>query len=299
MKAGRYLREKQARLFVLDANQRPLDWQDLVGGPVPEPLRRALEQAIEHGGNAEFCAALPLLEELLQAAPDWLAGLPAQALPEQLLPPVEPRTFICVGLNYRDHAIESGAEIPKAPLLFAKTSNAITGHGQAVPLPPRSSQVDYEAEFAVVIGRTASRVPAAEALDYIAGYTCCNDVSARDFQFADGQWYRGKSGDGFGPLGPWLVTPSEVGDPHQLRIQLRLNGQTLQDSSTSQLIFRIPELIEYISSSITLQPGDVISTGTPPGVGFARKPPIYLQPGDRMEVEIEHIGVLTNPVVAR
>lgn len=298
MKAGRYLKDNQSRLFVLDAHQRALDWQDLARGPVAAPLRRALETAVQGDSNAAFCAALPLLEELLHAAPEWLAGVPVQALPAQLLPPVEPRTFICVGLNYRDHAIESGAEIPKAPLLFSKTSNAISGHGHAVPLPVSSSQVDYEAEFAVVIGRTAAKVKAENALDYVAGFTCCNDVSARDFQFADGQWYRGKSADGFGPIGPWLVTSAAIGDPHALRIQLRLNGQTLQDSSTAQLIFRIPELIAYISASITLQPGDVITTGTPPGVGFARKPPVYLKPGDRMEVEIEHIGVLANPVVA-
>ena len=299
MKAGRYLRENQSRPFVLDAHQRALDWQDLARGPVPAPLRQALELALERPGNETFCAALPRLEELLQNAPAWLAEVPAQTLPAQLLPPVDPRTFICVGLNYRDHAIESGAEIPKSPLLFSKTANAITGHGHAVPLPPASTQTDYEAEFAVVIGRTAANVPEDKALDYVAGYTCCNDVSARDFQFADGQWYRGKSADGFGPIGPWLVTPSAIADPHGLRIQLRLNGQTLQDSTTAQLIFRIPRLISYISASITLQPGDVITTGTPPGVGFARKPPVYLKPGDHMEVEIEHIGVLANPVVAR
>lgn len=298
MKAGRYLKENQSRLFVLDANQRVLDWQDLARGPVAAPLRQALEHAQERQSNAAFCAALPLLEELLLAAPEWLAGVPAQTLPEQLLPPVDPRTFICVGLNYRDHAIESGLDLPKVPLLFSKTANAITGHGHAVALPPASTQTDYEAEFAVVIGRTARNVSEGKALDYVAGYTCCNDVSARDFQFADGQWYRGKSADGFGPIGPWLVTPSAIGDPHALRIQLRLNGQMLQDSSTSQLIFGIPQLISYISASITLQPGDVITTGTPPGVGFARKPPVYLKPGDHMEVDIEHIGVLANPVVA-
>lgn len=297
MKAGRYLKNNQACLFALDANGRALDWSDVARGPVSESLRQALQQAIETGGNAEFCAALPRLEELLQAAPDWLAALPEQTLPGQLLPPVVPGAFICVGLNYRDHAIESGAAVPAAPLLFPKTSNAIAGHGDAVPLPPRSTQVDYEAEFAVVIGRTAARVSVEDALSYVAGYTCCNDVSARDFQFADGQWYRGKSADKFGPLGPWLATPSGISDPHQLRIQLRLNGQTMQDSTTEQLIFRIPELIAYISASITLQPGDVISTGTPPGVGFARKPPVYLKAGDRMEVEVEGIGVLANSVI--
>lgn len=299
MKAGRYRKENQSRPFVLDAHQRALDWQDLARGPVPAPLRQALELALERQNNETFCAALPRLEELLRTAPAWLTEIPAQTLPAQLLPPVDPRTFICIGLNYRDHAIESGAELPKAPLLFSKSANAITGHGHAVPLPPASTQTDYEAEFAVVIGRTASNISEDKALDYVAGYTCCNDVSARDFQFADGQWYRGKSADGFGPIGPWLVTPSTIADPHALRIQLRLNGQTLQDSNTAQLIFRIPRLISYISASITLQPGDVITTGTPPGVGFARKPPVYLKPGDHMEVEIEHIGVLANPVVAR
>lgn len=186
--------------------------------------------------------------------------------------------------------------IPEEPLLFAKTTNAVNGHNSAVRLAYGSSQVDYEAELVVVVGRRCQNVPVADALSYVAGYTCGNDVSARDFQFKSGQWYRGKSADGFGPIGPWLVTPAELGDPHSLRIRMRLNGETMQDSTTANLIFGVPELISYISRTITLLPGDAIMTGTPPGVGFARKPPRFLQAGDRMEVEIEKLGTLVNSV---
>jgi len=216
----------------------------------------------------------------------------------QLQAPVpEPSKVICIGLNYRDHAEESGMEIPERPLVFSKFPTSIAGPGAAVELPAGSSEVDYEAELAVVIGKRAKRVSAAEANNYVLGYACFNDVSARDFQFSDGQWQRGKSCDTFAPIGPTVVTADEVADPHKLRIQLRLNGETLQDSNTDQLIFRIPELIEALSASITLEPGDVIATGTPPGVGFARKPPIYLKAGDRMAVEIAQLGVLVNDVV--
>jgi 2-keto-4-pentenoate hydratase/2-oxohepta-3-ene-1,7-dioic acid hydratase in catechol pathway len=212
-------------------------------------------------------------------------------------PPVKPHNFICVGLNYRDHAKEAGLQIPTQPLLFAKTTNAVSGHNALVSMPEDTGQVDYEAELVVVIGRKCHRVNVANALSYVAGYTCGNDLSVRDFQFGDGQWYRGKSVDGYGPIGPWLVTPSAVKDPHRLRIRLRLNGQTLQDSNTANLIFGIPELISFISRNITLLPGDVIMTGTPPGVGFTRNPPLFLKPGDHVEVEIERIGTLTNTIV--
>jgi len=209
-----------------------------------------------------------------------------------------PGKIICVGLNYHDHAIESNMPVPKSPMLFSKYASCAISNGDTVRIPPGSTQTDYEAELAVVIGRRASRVTAAEAMQYVLGYTCMNDVSARDFQFADGQWTRGKACDTFAPLGPWIVTPDEIPDPHNLRIQMRLNGKTMQDSNTSQLIFKIPELIEFISTFVTLEPGDVIATGTPPGVGFAQKPPVYLAAGDQMEVEIEGIGVLKNVVAA-
>ena len=209
----------------------------------------------------------------------------------------EPRKIICIGLNYRDHAEESGMAIPALPIIFSKFSTCVIGSGDAIRIPRGSTQVDYEAELAVVIGRTAKNVAAADAMDHVFGYTNFNDVSARDFQFTDGQWQRGKSCDTFAPIGPFVATVDEISDPHQLNIRFRLNGETLQDSNTCQLIFKIPELIEFLSSSITLEPGDVIATGTPPGVGFARKPPIFMKPGDVAEVEIDGLGTLSNPVV--
>jgi 2-keto-4-pentenoate hydratase/2-oxohepta-3-ene-1,7-dioic acid hydratase in catechol pathway len=216
-----------------------------------------------------------------------------------LLAPVPfPQKFMCIGLNYRDHAAESGMPVPSEPVMFAKLSSAVTGPEAPVFLPRSSQRVDYEAELAVVIGRRCHRVNPTEAMQYVLGYTCVNDVSARDLQESDGQWTRAKSLDSFAPMGEALVTLDEIDDPQNLRIQFRLNGQTLQDSNTSQLIFGIAELVSFLSRDITLEPGDIISTGTPPGVGFARKPPIYLKDGDEMEVEIESIGILRNPVKA-
>jgi len=209
-----------------------------------------------------------------------------------------PGKLLCIGLNYRDHAAESGMEIPKSPVCFSKFSTSIVGPDQAVRLPKGSEKSDYEAELAFVIGRLAKNVSKEKAMSHVFGYTCVNDVSERGYQFADSQWQRGKSCDTFAPMGPHIVTADEIANPGKLSIKLRLNGETMQDSSTDQLIFSIPELIEFLSHSITLEPGDVIATGTPPGVGFARKPPIYLKPGDRMEVDVEGVGVLSNPVEA-
>ncbi len=213
-------------------------------------------------------------------------------------PVPDPGKFICIGLNYRDHAIESGMEIPEIPTVFTKYGNAVCGPGDPIILPSVSSKVDYEAEFAFVVGRPAKHVKAANWQDYVFGYTCVHDVSARDYQLATSQWTIGKTFDTFGPMGPWLVSKDEVPNPDNLRIQLRLNGRTLQDSSTSQLVFDVGALLEYLSTVMTLDPGDVISTGTPPGVGMARKPPIYLQPGDTCTVSIKGIGDLTNPCVS-
>ena len=207
-----------------------------------------------------------------------------------------PGKIICIGLNYRNHAIESGMEIPKLPIIFSKFVTSVAAPNEPIHIPTGSQQTDYEAELAVVIGRRAKDVSAANAMDHVFGYTNFNDVSARDFQFADGQWQRGKSCDTFAPFGEFVATKDEISDPHNLRIQFRLNGKTMQDSTTAELIFRIPELIEFLSGSITLEPGDIIATGTPPGVGFARKPPVFLQDGDVCEVEIEGLGVLSNPV---
>lgn len=215
-----------------------------------------------------------------------------------LAPLRNPPKLLGIGLNYADHAREAGLETPPAPIVFAKTTNSIVGPGEAIRWRAADSeQVDYEAELAVVIGREARDVSVDDAFDYVYGYTCCNDVSARDAQFADGQWVRGKSFDTFCPLGPWIVTADEIPDPHDLGIRCRVDGRTLQDSSTAEMIFGVADIVSYLSRVMTLQPGDVIATGTPFGVGFARKPPIFLQDGNVVEVDIDGIGTLSNPVV--
>ena len=203
--------------------------------------------------------------------------------------------IVCVGLNYRDHAEEQGVELPRAPLLFAKLPNTLGGDGDPIPLPAGIGHVDAEAELAVVIGETARHVPANDALGVVYGWTCANDVSARDAQFGDGQWFRGKSYDGFCPLGPGIVPAAEL-DPSDVRIVQRVNGDVLQDSRTSLLIFGVAELIAYVTAVVTVEPGDLILTGTPAGVGIFREPKVALQPGDVVEVEIEGIGVLRNHV---
>ncbi len=224
-------------------------------------------------------------------------GVPLSAV--KLHAPVpNPGKFICIGLNYRDHAIESGMEIPEIPTVFTKYGNAVCGPGAPIVLPRISSQVDYEAELGFVIGRRAKQVRAADWQDYVFGYTCVHDVSARDYQLATSQWTIGKTFDTFGPIGPALVSKDEVPDAGNLRIWLDLNGTRMQDSNTDQLVFGVPELLEYLSAVMTLEPGDIVSTGTPPGVGMARKPPVYLQPGDVCTVGIERIGELVNPCVA-
>ncbi len=209
-------------------------------------------------------------------------------------PVPHPRKILCIGLNYRDHAAEQGAKLPERPLLFSKFDTCVLAPGGTIRIPKNSTQTDYEAELGVVIGRRASKVKKADAMAHVLGYCNFHDVSARDFQFADGQWVRGKSCDTFAPFGEFVATTEEIPDPHTLGIRLRLNGKTMQDSNTNQLVFDIPALIEFLSEDITLMPGDVIATGTPPGVGFARKPPVYLQAGDVVEVEIDGLGVLRN-----
>ena len=212
-------------------------------------------------------------------------------------PPVpRPGKIICIGLNYRDHAEESGMPIPASPIIFSKFPTCVIGSGDAIKIPDGSTQVDYEAELAFVVGRRATNVNVEGAMRHVFGYMNFNDVSARDFQFADGQWQRGKSCDTFAPMGEFVATADEIADPHDLKIRFRLNGETLQDSNTGQLIFNIPALISFLSKSITLEPGDIVATGTPPGVGFARKPPVFMKPGDIAEVEIDGLGILTNPV---
>jgi len=216
-----------------------------------------------------------------------------------LMAPVpRPPKLICVGLNYRDHVIESKMEIPKVPTIFNKFPNVVIGPGEPIVLPKASERPDYEGEFAFVIGRGGRHIPANRAMEHVFGYTIVNDVSARDFQMATTQWLMGKTFDTFAPMGPWLVTADEISDPHALDISLEIGGQTLQHSNTRELIFRIPQLVEFISTVVTLEPGDVVSTGTPSGVGAARKPPRFLRPGDECIVRVEGIGELRNPVVA-
>jgi 2,4-didehydro-3-deoxy-L-rhamnonate hydrolase len=215
-----------------------------------------------------------------------------------MLPITRPGKIVCVGLNYRDHAEEQGVDLPAAPLLFAKFTTSLIGPGEAIVIPPLVTKCDYEAELGVVIGATVRNVSRENALKAVAGYICANDVSARDLQFADGQWTRGKSPDTFCPVGPRLVPAAEVGDPHNLRIRALVNGEVLQDSSTANLIFGVDEIISYVTQTSTLEPGDLILTGTPAGVGVFRDPQRLLQPGDVVTVEIEGLGELTNPVVA-
>ena len=217
----------------------------------------------------------------------------------KLLAPIpRPNKLICVGLNYRDHAAETGAQIPSVPTIFNKFSTAIIGPGADIILPKVSKAPDYEAEFAFVIGKGGRQIAAADWAKHVFGYTIVNDVSARDYQRATTQWLMGKTFDTFAPMGPWVVTADEIADPHNLDIQLEISGETLQDSNTRELIFKIPELVEFLSSVFTLEPGDIVSTGTPAGVGFARKPQRFLHPGDEVIVKIPAIGELRNPVVA-
>jgi 2-keto-4-pentenoate hydratase/2-oxohepta-3-ene-1,7-dioic acid hydratase in catechol pathway len=216
-----------------------------------------------------------------------------------LLAPVPaPSKVIAIGLNYMDHCREGGREPPSSPVIFAKFPTSVIGPGAAIRWDPRlTAKVDFEVELAVIMGQTARRVPAANAMEHVAGFTVGNDVSARDLQDGDGQWVRGKSLDTFCPLGPWLLTRDEIADPHALPLRCLVNGVPYQDSTTAEMIFQVPELIAFASSAFTLLPGDVIMTGTPHGVGAFRDPPVLLKDGDVVTVEIDGIGSLTNPCV--
>jgi 2-keto-4-pentenoate hydratase/2-oxohepta-3-ene-1,7-dioic acid hydratase in catechol pathway len=269
----------------------------------------SLQQAARNAGVSPepFAGMLPFLwagEGSIEQARQLIAGGAggsAVALSQvKLLPPVpRPGKIVAVGLNYRDHAMESGAtQPPKYPILFAKFPNSITGPEDPIVMPVGDSQIDYEAELAVVIGKKGKTIPAAKAFEYVAGYMPLNDVSARTWQFGDKQWVRGKSPDTFCPIGPYLTTRDDVPDPQTRAIRARVNGAVLQDSNTSKMIFGVRELVEFISASITLEPGDIIATGTPDGVGVFRKPQIFLKPGDTVEIEIEKLGTLRNPVIA-
>jgi 2-keto-4-pentenoate hydratase/2-oxohepta-3-ene-1,7-dioic acid hydratase in catechol pathway len=232
---------------------------------------------------------------------DGLQQTDDHATIQKLLAPLEPVNIYCIGLNYREHAAESGMAAPENPVVFMKPTSSLLAPGDPIVLPAcqHDSEVDYECELAVVIGQPCRDVTQAEALQYVAGYTCGHDVSARHWQLqkGGGQWIRGKGFDTFCPLGPVLVTPDEIGDPQALEIRTILNGQTMQEHTTGDMIFSIAYLIHFLSQDTTLLPGTVILTGTPQGVGFARKPPIFLQAGDEVVIEIENIGRLVNPVV--
>ncbi len=269
--------------------------------------------ALRKDGYVDLQAAdgrLPsTMRQLLAGGPELLTlaeqaahrGDPIPAEEVVLLPPVhDPEKIICVGANYADHAAESGVPVPPEPIIFCKFLTALCAPEQPVVLPRVSNEVDYEAELVVVIGRTGRYIPREKAHEYIAGYTCGNDVSARDWQLRKpgNQWLLGKSFDTFAPCGPVLVTRDEFTHPLRLPLELRLNGTVMQHSNTEQMVFSVEDLVSYVSQVFTLKPGDLLFTGTPAGVGMARKPPVFLKPGDWVEVEIGQIGVLRNPVVA-
>ncbi len=272
------------KLFEKDERPaNPLAWFDM-DGPWFQKARETHDTLVRDARALDEAAAKGWLVRSSDAY--WFAPVP------------RPGKIICIGLNYRDHAAESNLPIPEQPVVFSKFSTAVIAPGEPVVIPRGSEQVDYEAELAVVIGRHAKHVAADRAYNYVLGYTAFNDVTARDFQFGDGQWQRGKSCDTFAPMGQTIVTTDVITDPHNLSIKLLLNGDMMQESNTDQLIFGVPALIEFLSQSITLEPGDVIATGTPSGVGFARKPTVFLKPGDEMEVMIEGIGGLGNPIIS-
>jgi 2-keto-4-pentenoate hydratase/2-oxohepta-3-ene-1,7-dioic acid hydratase in catechol pathway len=257
------------------------------------------------GGSATRAIAREALEFLDQLPEDVtqnLAGQSALLYREDQVrrraPIPRPGKIICIGLNYCDHAAESNMAVPAEPVIFCKYNSAVIGPEDAIVLPPTSSEVDYEAELVYVIGKTGRNISAADAMLHVAGYTCGHDVSARDYQLkrGGGQWTIGKTFDTFAPMGPVLVTADERIDPHNLPIRCVVNGETLQNSNTSQFIFNIPESLAYLSQIMTLEVGDVVFTGTPPGVGFARKPPVFLKGGDVCEIQIDGIGTLRNPV---
>jgi acylpyruvate hydrolase len=252
------------------------------------------------GGDASLAAAR---RALAFAREQWLAnageGLCCPLADVEFQAPVQrPGKVVCVGLNYRSHLAEIGESVPLYPILFHKAATSLIGHRQSIVLPRVSRQVDYEGELGVVIGRRAKYVPEHDALSYVAGYTCANDVSAHDLEFRTSQWTSGKMLDTFCPLGPVLLTRDQVPDPGALRLKTILNGRTVQETCTSDMVFTVPFLISYISSLATLEPGDLILTGTPAGIGANRKPQVFLQPGDQVSVQIDGIGTLTNFVIA-
>lgn len=284
-----FIQDGEARLGALVDVDQVIDLsaaeQAINGRSAPADMMRGL---IAAGPDAWERLANALARGLLSTFCHPLASV-------KLVAPVQPSKVCAIGLNYLDHVLEGGRKPPERPVLFAKLPTSVIGPGDEIRWEPAlSDKIDFEAELAVVIGRPARRVSAADAMDYVFGYTCANDVTARDLQETDGQWVRAKSFDTFCPLGPWIVTRDEIPEPHDLPIRCEVNGEIVQNSRTDQLIFRIPALIEFLSRAFTLLPGDVILTGTPPGVGHYRKPPRYLRDGDVVTVTIDGIGALTN-----
>jgi 2-keto-4-pentenoate hydratase/2-oxohepta-3-ene-1,7-dioic acid hydratase in catechol pathway len=288
MKLITFEHEGHARVGALH-DAEVVDFESAWGdrGPAPSSLLELLR-----GGPTALGEA-----RAVDAAASKSARLPLKSV--RLLSPLpRPTKVLCVGLNYRDHAEETGQPIPKVPIFFTKAPTSVIGPEAPIVLPVDSEQVDYEAEVAIVIGSRCRRADPAAAREAVAGYTIMNDVSARDWQFRTSQWFIGKTFDTFGPMGPALVTADEVGDPHVLDVSLRLNGNVMQRSNTRHLIFGVTDLVVELSRVMTLEPGDVIATGTPGGVGFIRKPPVFLRPGDHVEISVARVGTLSNPVVA-
>ncbi len=241
------------------------------------------------------------LTDLLRDPASARADGPAIALADvELLAPVpDPRKIICIGLNYRDHAAETGKPVPTEPILFAKFANSLAPDGATVTVPELARELDWEAELVAVIGRGGRDIPRAEALAHVAGYTVTNDLSSRLLQRSGGQWTRGKAIDGFLPMGPWLTTADEVADPQDLRVRCLVNGEVMQDGTTAEMVFGVADLVAELSRTITLEPGDLICTGTPPGVGMGRDPKVFLRDGDEVVVEIEGLGRLTTRIADR
>jgi 2-keto-4-pentenoate hydratase/2-oxohepta-3-ene-1,7-dioic acid hydratase in catechol pathway len=285
MRLVQYRSGAASRLGVVIA-RHVVDVQSAAVGAGRDPLAFRSVIALLEGREAEL--------DFVRALRRDAGAVPLSSV--QLDHPVAARKIIAIGLNYRDHAIEAGLTIPTAPLCFAKFTSSLSGPYDPIHLPAEDAQVDFEGELGVIIGAKAKHVSEADAMNHVAGYLAFNDVSARKWQFEDGQWTRGKSCDTFAPNGPFLVTKDEVPDPGALRITTRVNGQLLQDSNTKHLIFNVPKLVSYLSRSFALEPGDLIATGTPSGVGFSRKPPLFLKEGDVVEVEIERVGTIANRV---
>ncbi|HSW49704.1 MAG TPA: fumarylacetoacetate hydrolase family protein, partial [Bryobacteraceae bacterium] len=272
-------------------------------GAAPEAgvLRGDRVISVSGAGYPDVLSIIQGGPEALKKIETWISQpRPAEPLAGvKLMAPIpRPPKFICIGLNYRDHAEETNMPIPAVPTVFNKFATAVIGPGDPIVLPKSSTRPDYEAELAFIIGKGGRYIAASDWREHVFGYTMVNDVSARDYQMATSQWLMGKTFDTFAPMGHCLATADEIADPHALDISLTLNGEVMQSSNTRNLIFRLPELVEFLSSVFTLEPGDVVSTGTPGGVGFARKPPVYLKPGDEVVVRVQGLGELRNPVIS-